>query len=256
VKKTTLIFALAIVSIFGIESRGAHAADTINAPLVAYRTPFNNPETHSPNITPFYRWTGVLARMDARAKPLRPWLDNRKMLEGMPPVEMVQDINDIINKYDYIADITNWGVSDYWETPAEFFAHGGDCEDFAIAKYAWLRFLGVPEERLRIAIVYDRIRELPHAVLILYINNKAMILDSQVSNIRDSDATSRYRIEYSINRLGWWLPTKAGDIRVGMAGDMSSVEPASGDDGMQFSRNCLDGLSLPGCINAIEPSAE
>jgi predicted transglutaminase-like cysteine proteinase len=135
-KKEIFFFSLVIVSIFRIENIQAHAADTISAPLIAYLVPFNGSEIHSTDITPFYKWTGVLARMDARTKPLQPWLDNREMLESLPPRDMAQKVDDIINSYDYVADVTNWGVRNYWETPAEFFAHGGSCKDFAIAKYA------------------------------------------------------------------------------------------------------------------------
>src|SRR5450756_1139456 len=94
------------------------------------------------------------------------------------------------------------GVTDYWETPDEFFEHGGDCEDFALAKYAWLHSLGVPERRLRIAIVHDTIKDATHAVLIIYINRVALVLDDQVDEIREARAVTRYRMLYSINRLG------------------------------------------------------
>lgn len=255
VKKLIVLFMTGLISIFSTESIQAYTGDAMNAPPAAYPAPFDTPEIHSRDIAPFYRWTGVLARMDARTQPLKPWQDNRQMLESLSPDDMVRKVNDIINQYDYVADITNWGVSDYWETPAEFFARGGDCEDFAIAKYAWLRSLGIAEERLRIAIVYDRIRDVPHAVLIVDMDRRAMILDSQVPDIRDSGTVNRYRLYYSINRLGWWHPA-AEDVRVSMRGDMNSVEPAGGgNDQVLFSKRCLEGASLPECINAIEPSA-
>jgi predicted transglutaminase-like cysteine proteinase len=249
VNKTALLLILGMLSILG--SKNIQGANASNAPLTAYPVPFKGSEVHSTDITPFYKWTGMLARMDARTQPLRPWLDNRKMLESLPAADMVQKVDDFINSYDYVADIINWGVSDYWETPAEFFAHGGDCEDFAIAKYAWLRSLGVAEERLRIAIVYDRIKDMPHAVLILYINNKAMILDNQVRDIRDSSTTSRYRMVYSINRLGWWFPAKSEDDKLSMVEDMKRQS----SNAIQFSPDCLAGASRPKCINAIEPAA-
>jgi predicted transglutaminase-like cysteine proteinase len=230
---------MGVISIFNFEIIPIYADDSSGS----YSPPFNSSEIYSTNISPFYKWTSVLARMDARTKPLQPWLDNKEILESLPSWEMAQKVNDIINKYKNIADLITWGKNDYWETPAEFFAHGGDCEDFVIAKYAWLRFLGISEDRLRIAVVYDRIKSIPHAVLILYINGRAMILDSQVKEIRDSNTDSRYRLIYSINRLGWWYPTSSRDIedRVGSA--------------MQFSEDCLTGHSLLECSNAIEPAA-
>lgn len=255
-KKITVFLICGALLIYNIKNIQASAPETMNTSLITHPAPFNISGTHSTDITPFYRWTGVLARMDASPQSPRPWLNNKKALEGLPAEDMVQKVNDIINSYDYIADPVNWKTSDYWETPTEFFLHGGDCEDFAIAKYAWLRFLGIAENRLLIAIVHDRIRDRPHAVLILYMNNKAMVLDSQVNEIRDSSTMSRYRPLYSINHLGWWLPITSRNLVIGMInGTHRQGKPAGNDVVMQFTQKCLAGASLPECINAIEPAA-
>lgn len=66
-------------------------------------------------------------------------------------------VNDFLNETPFICDAAQWCVEDYWATPIELLAnHGGDCEDFAIAKYVALRALGVDDARLR--LVYARIR--------------------------------------------------------------------------------------------------
>lgn len=255
-QKLVIVFICGAFLIFNTSDMQASVRETSDTSLITHPAPFNIPGTHSTDITLFYRWTGVLARMDASSQSPRPWLDNKNALEGLPVEDMVQKVNDIINSYDYVADSVNWNKSDYWETPTEFFAHGGDCEDFAIAKYAWLRFLGIAENRLLIAIVHDRIRNQPHAVLILYMNNKAMVLDSQVNEIRDSSTISRYRLLYSINRLGWWLPITSENLKVSMInGRPRQGKPASSGSVMQFTKRCLAGESLPECINAIEPAA-
>ncbi len=219
-KKSFIPFILIPLSILSVEKIYARAIDSINAPLVNYISPFNASEFHFTDTSHFYKWRGVLARIDADRRPLQPLVDNRAMLKRLPPLEMAQKVDDLVNQYRYIDDQTNWNVADYWETPAEFFAHGGDCEDFAIAKYVWLRSLGVSEERLRLAIVYDRIQTIPHVVLVLYLDNTALVLDSQVAEIRDSTSSDRYRLLYSINRLGWWYPVTPGDTRIGKIDDM------------------------------------
>jgi len=250
VNRQAFFFSLGILSVLCLENTPAYASPP------AYPAPFGGTEIHSTHIAHFFKWIDLLARMDARTKPLKPWLDNEKMLKELPSGGMIGKVNDTVNKYGYTADLLLWGISDYWATPAEFFAKGGDCEDFSIAKYAWLRSLGIPEERLRIALVHDRIRNMPHAVLILYINEKAMVLDSQVREIRDSDTISRYRILYSINRAGWWLPRASKTTKVTMMGAMEGqIEPASGSDVMPFPEDCIAGYLLPECINAIAPSA-
>ncbi|HEX2752776.1 MAG TPA: hypothetical protein VHP34_06670, partial [Alphaproteobacteria bacterium] len=105
-------------------------------------------------------------------------------------------------------------------------------------------------------IVHDRIQNMPHAVLILYIDDKAMILDNQVREIRDSHATKRYRMIYSINRTGWWLPRASKSLTVKAAIEIpSETEPASGGNAPPFSDDCTAAHLLPVCMDAIEPTA-
>jgi predicted transglutaminase-like cysteine proteinase len=67
----------------------------------------------------------------------------------------LRPVNGFFNRLPAVTDWVHWGVEDYWATPAEFLASsGGDCEDYAIAKYFTLKELGVPVARLR--LVYAR----------------------------------------------------------------------------------------------------
>ena len=50
------------------------------------------------------------------------------------------------------SDHDNYGLDDYWAMPIETLMRGGDCEDFAILKYALLAASGVPEPCLRIVV--------------------------------------------------------------------------------------------------------
>lgn len=53
------------------------------------------------------------------------------------------------------SDVELWGQDDFWTTPLQLLARGaGDCEDYAIAKYAALRAAGVPAERLRLVYAH------------------------------------------------------------------------------------------------------
>jgi predicted transglutaminase-like cysteine proteinase len=160
----------------------------------------------SDNITPFYKWTDVLARLDTGGGTPRTWPGTASDLKTRPLSEMARTVDSVINNYAYIDDRQNWGQLDYWETPAEFFERGGgDCEGFAIAKYAWLRALGVPEDRLRLEVVYDRYLGSPHTLLTVYTESGPLALDNQ-----DAQARSvRYKPLYSINGRSWWLPARA-----------------------------------------------
>ena len=194
-------------------------------PLNYYPSLFGFKEKQSSNLRPFTKWSGMFERLDQAMKKggsekiLSTWKNDLNEFRGLNLHAMAQKVNTYINANKYITDDKVWGKSDYWATPIEFFKRGGDCEDFAIAKYASLRALGVPEERLRLAIVHDKQKNIPHAVLIVYTERGAMVLDNQNKSMKASSAVSRYRPIFSINRTSWWLHSQpeATDIRVASA---------------------------------------
>lgn len=69
--------------------------------------------------------------------------------------DRVQAVNRCFNQRLRLrSDQEVWGVDDHWASPFEALARGqGDCEDYAIAKYAVLRAAGVPQARLRLVYV-------------------------------------------------------------------------------------------------------
>ena len=79
---------------------------------------------------------------------------------------------------------------------------GGDCEDFATAKYFLLRMLGVPAENMRIVVAYERRERGYHAVLALKHNSGAVwLLDTD--KIR-RNSHSGYRYLYAVNENSVW----------------------------------------------------
>jgi len=95
-------------------------------------------------------------------------------------------VNGFFNRLPYITDQAHWRVTDYWTTPAEFLAsNGGDCEDYAIAKYFLLKELGVPVGRLRMVYARTWKSNVAHMVLAYYPAPGAepLILDSLQGSI-------------------------------------------------------------------------
>ena len=182
----------------------------------AFPALFGSSEKRSYNLDPFTKWTGMFERFDKAVQStdgqrfMAQWKAELQPLQGQSIGNMARTVNSMVNDYRYITDDKNWGKTDYWATPVEFFVRGGDCEDFAIAKYVSLRALGVPEERMRIAIVHDKQKNIPHAVLIVYTDGDALILDNQTNTVRSSAQVNRYRPIFSINRTAWWLHTAPG----------------------------------------------
>jgi predicted transglutaminase-like cysteine proteinase len=161
---------------------------------------FGTREVASRDISAFTKWTGILGKLDKVS-----FNDSKtEKFRNMPLTAKVAAVNEYVNQVRYIEDKTNFGKSDYWATPAEFFARGGDCEDFAIAKYAMLKELGVHESQMRLAIVQDKVKNIPHAVLIVYTDNGAMLLDNQIKRASQVASVDRYKPIYSINATGWW----------------------------------------------------
>lgn len=74
------------------------------------------------------------------------------------------------------SDVRTYGLSDYWAVPTGPFPRG-DCEDYVLAKRVALTNVGVPAERLSIALVETRWGE-SHAVLLLAAEDGDYVLDN------------------------------------------------------------------------------
>lgn len=174
---------------------------------------FGSSEKRSKSLKAFTKWTTMFDRFSAslnRSNGQQEVVQLQQKLEGLkglPLRTMAERVNSMMNAKRYVSDKNNYGSTDYWATPVEFFQRGGDCEDYAIAKYTALRMLGVPENRLRIAIVQDLQKNIPHAVLIVYTDQGAMVLDNQNKNMLNANRISHYKPIFSINQNAWWLHT-------------------------------------------------
>lgn len=167
----------------------------------AYPNLFGTAETRSADISPFTKWTGVMARIQTNPSAVPVALSN---LSGESELARLEAVNSFYNKVRYVEDQQNYGVSDYWATPDEFVRRGGDCEDYVIAKYVALKAMGFSESQLRLAVVQDTWKGIPHAVLVVYTSSGVKFLDNQYKSVKDADGFTRYRPIYSINAGGWW----------------------------------------------------
>lgn len=79
-----------------------------------------------------------------------------------------------------LRDSAQFGATDIWQSPLMTFATGaGDCEDYAIAKYAALREAGVSADDLKFVIVNDARHGEDHAVTAARIDGEWLILDNR-----------------------------------------------------------------------------
>jgi predicted transglutaminase-like cysteine proteinase len=128
-------------------------------------------------------------------------------LRERPRPDRLAAVNRFVNAVSYASDRDRHGTRDFWAGPWNFLAvaGAGDCEDYAIAKYATLARLGVPVRDMRILVVEDRRRGLPHAVLAVRTADGVRLLDNQSEHLLDAAHDDRYLPYYAVNERRRWL---------------------------------------------------
>ena len=145
--------------------------------------------------------------------------------EGGNDLEKLEKVNRFMNKTPFISDSLHWGKDDYWATPVEFLASdGGDCEDFAIAKYFTLIKLGIAENQLTLTYVKALRLNQAHMVLTYYPTpgKEPLVLDNLIDDIEPSSKRTDLLPVYSFNGAGLWLAKQRN--RGKMIGDSSRLK--------------------------------
>ena len=88
-----------------------------------------------------------------------------------------------------VSDETQWGVPDRWSEPLEtLHSNSGDCEDYAIVKYAALLAAGLPKEAVKIVVLRNRLPNEDHAVVAVQVDHQWLILDNRtLTLVRDTE---------------------------------------------------------------------
>jgi predicted transglutaminase-like cysteine proteinase len=113
----------------------------------------------------------------------------------------------------YEDDRLVYADDDHWATVGEFLTHGGDCEDFALAKMHALIAAGFPEDNLRLVIVEDRIQRSAHAILAARIGGTVFYLDNQRAAVVGERDLTHYRPMFALNKLAVWQFNGEGPMR-------------------------------------------
>lgn len=135
--------------------------------------------------------------------------------QGLPENEKIKRVNAFFNRQIAFRDDQEiWGQPDYWATPLETLGRAaGDCEDFTIAKYATLKLLDVPIDRMRLIYVRAQIggphSSLSQAHMVLgYFakpGDEPMILDNLVTEIYPASRRTDLYPVFSFNSEGLWV---------------------------------------------------
>ncbi len=131
--------------------------------------------------------------------------------------ERLELVNRFVNRRRYV----DGAVDRRWETPASFLRRGGDCEDYAVAKYFLLRALGLVADDLRVVVGRTRRSGGNHALLAVRTRAGEVVLLDTDDRIHAGERRSDYAYLYSVNEDGLWdhagsrLGTTVGTAAVG-----------------------------------------
>ena len=102
-----------------------------------------------------------------------------------------------------ISDLAQHGQIDVWTSPLATLARGGgDCEDYAIAKFIALRRAGLAPDDLRIVVLRDTIHGEDHAVAAARLDGRWLTLDNRrMAMVEDTDVRN-FRPTFVIGQHG------------------------------------------------------
>ncbi len=136
-------------------------------------------------------------------------------LNGASIDDQLTGVNRFFNQFKHRFDEEVWGEKDYWATPEEFLGrHTGDCEDYVIAKYFALRYLGVPDERLYLTYVKALKQNVAHMVLTYFEepNGIPLVLDNYELRIKTADKRQDLLPVYSFNAEALFLTNASAGL--------------------------------------------
>ena len=174
------------------------ASATLAAPAIAQ--PFREDEFLATRLlkigkTPFDReWKRVERRRLGRNK-----IEQLVGRQEAGSENALAAVNAYVNSsVSYRDDRETASSGDYWQSAAETLRRGtGDCEDFAIAKYQMLRGLGFEADDLYVTLARDLARNVDHAVLIVRVGDRHLMLDDATDTLIDAREANDYRAMFS-----------------------------------------------------------
>lgn len=162
--------------------------------------------------------------LDPARQRIADWHALMKEKRDAPEMVKLESVNNFFNRLEFVDDSIHWGKDDYWATPREMLiSNGGDCEDFATAKYFTLRRLDIPDEKMRLTYVKSLKLNQSHMVLSYYPDPAAdpLVLDNLINAILFASQRPDLIPVYNFNAQGLWLTRKQNSFRLGGAERMS-----------------------------------
>jgi predicted transglutaminase-like cysteine proteinase len=202
-------------SVSGLKAETLASAPAVSAPSVE---PFGLPAAPLEAGNVHDKWLGLQRRLDddmvqlalcdgdrdgcisPAALRLLVIVDAARQREGRA---RLGEINRAVNlAVRAISDEALHGETDFWASPLATFDRGaGDCEDYAIAKFAALRLAGIAADDLRILIMRDA-RGDDHAVAAARLDGRWLTLDNRRMAMVEAADVRNYRPTFAMDRDG------------------------------------------------------
>jgi len=128
-------------------------------------------------------------------------------------MEKLQAVNEFYNDVRYSSDMKVYHKKDYWATPYEFLGKDrGDCEDYVIAKYFALIYLGMDSKKLFFTYVRSTKFKAPHMVLTYFKTPRSepLILDNNNRKIFPASKRKDLIPIYNFNGDSLYRASKKG----------------------------------------------
>lgn len=127
-------------------------------------------------------------------------------LRGLGPRPAVERVNAWVNaRVEYREDRALFGEEDRWVTAQQALSRGrGDCEDYVIAKLQLLRAAGFDPADLYMAVVKDLIAHRDHALLLVRVEGRLLVLDNRTDVIQQDPRGADYRPILTLSHRAAW----------------------------------------------------
>lgn len=180
-------------------------------PILAAQTPYRgaDPMMQVPamqiSLARLPQWTSTASRHLSQVRSgSAEWLAAVSGI-SVSGTDLLSAVNTYVNNARYISDLDNWGDADHWATPTDLFTRGGDCEDYAIAKYLLLRQAGVPASQMRILVMRAANNIPEHSVLIVETSGGIVVLDNLRRRPYAYSQRTASAVTYAFNEEAMWL---------------------------------------------------
>lgn len=127
--------------------------------------------------------------------------------ESGPSFTTIEAINRWVNReIHYVEDRELYGRADYWAGARLTMAlRKGDCEDIALTKMQMLAAAGLKREDMFLTIARDTVRRADHALLVVRVDGRFVVLDNTTDRLLDGAYSHDYLPVLSFASSGAWV---------------------------------------------------